>query len=292
MNEFSQSVVKFIGRILSYLPVRIQFFVGDVIAFIWFDVLRIRRKIALQNLKLAFPELSDQQRCHLARESMQNIGRTLIEYPKMTLLTQANVRQTFDIEGEEHLRAAIQSGGGAILLTLHLGNGDYAVSALSQMGYPMHLITKEFRSKWLNDFWFGLRQKLGTKLIGARKTSYEILKALKGNGVVAFVLDQHMGPPLGVKTKFFGQNVGTAVGLAVIVARTRVPVLGAYTVRRSDGRGLIVITPPIPWVDDADYDKTLQSMTQRYNDELEKFVRLYPGQWMWIHKRFKGFREG
>ena len=119
-------------------------------------------------------------------------------------------------EGMENLQNALKEGRGVILMTCHVGNGDIGLSAMSLMGMPMNLISKEFKARWLNDLWFGMRRRLGTRFISAEKSSFDILRALKRNEIVVFVLDQYMGPPIGVRTKFFGRENGHSGGLRFV----------------------------------------------------------------------------
>jgi KDO2-lipid IV(A) lauroyltransferase len=149
----------------------------------------------------------------------------------------------------------------------------------------MVMVSKFFKAKWLNDLWFGMRERLGTKFISPRDSSYALLKALKRNHIVVIPLDQFTGPPIGVRTTFFGRETGTAAGLAVMAERSKAPVLSVYTWRRPNGRHVIEFVREIP-TGDADREV----VTQRFNHELEAFVRLHPDQWMWIHKRWKKFK--
>lgn len=282
---------KVLSFVVSCLPLRVRQVIGDAVGFLWFDVFRIRRRVAIENVGIAFPEKSLEERTAIARSSLHHMGRTLTEYAMFPFFKKRHVAERFNITGLEYVEQALAQGRGAILLTLHLGNGDYAIAALSRMGLPMNLISKEFKSRWLNDLWFGMRRKHGTKFISPEKSSFEILRALKRNELVVFVLDQFMGPPIGVRTRFFGRETGTAAGCALMATRTRVPVIPSHTFRGRDGRHTIVFEAPIPLLDDGPMEKNIAVMTQAYTDKIESIVRRHPEQWMWIHRRWKEFRE-
>ncbi len=288
-------LAKAVAFIVSHLPRSIQMAMGSLIGFLWFDVLRIRRKVAIDNVGIAYPEKSAQERTSIARASLASMGRTLIEYFTFPFLTRDRINEIFELVGEENLQAALKEGKGVIMMTLHLGNGDLAVAGLSRLGYKMHLISKEFKARWLNDLWFGMRQRHGTRFIAPEKSSFDILRALKKNEIVVFVLDQFMGPPIGVRTKFFGRETGTAMGCALMADRTHAPVVPSYTYRKSDGRHVMVFERAIPWIpeglDHGPRDQNIAAMTQIYTDKIEAIVRKHPGQWMWIHRRWKEFRD-
>lgn len=285
------SFSRLIAFVIWSLPRRAQLTLGRAIGWLWFDVLRIRRRIAIDNVGIAFPQFSETERTRIARASLWSMGETLIEYFLFPFLTEKNANDFIEIQGEENIHSALSQNKGAIFLTLHLGNGDLAVAAMSRLGYPMNLISKEFKAAWLNDLWFGMRRKLGTKFISPEKSSFEILRALKRNEIVVFVLDQFMGPPVGVRTTFFGKETGTAMGCALMADRTGAPVVPCFTYRREDGRHVLVFEPAIPFLDHGLRTQNIAVMTQVYTDKIESIIRRHPGQWMWIHRRWKEFRD-
>jgi len=261
-----------------------------LIGLLWFDVFRIRRNVAVENVGIAFPEMSREERTKLARASLRHMGRTLVEFALFPFLTKKKIARDFVFENFEIADEVLKAGKGGLMLTLHLGNGDFATAAMSQMGYPLSLISKEFKAPWLNEMWFGMRKNHGTQFISPEKSSFEILRALKRNRLVIFVLDQFMGPPVGVRTRFFSKETGTAAGLATIAIRTGVPVLPCYTYRRADGVHVARFERPVH-LDDRLSEQNITVLTQAYTDKLESIVRRHPEQWMWIHRRWKEFRE-
>lgn len=268
---------------MTSLKTRFISSVGLCLAFLWWDVFRIRRKVVIENIARVFPSLSQKDQMRLARKSIQSMGRTVMEYVWIGGMNRRRAESIFTIEGQEYFDQAFKKNKGVCLLTLHLGNGDLALSVLSALGYPIYLISKEFKVRWLNDFWFNLRGRSGTKFIPPRNSSYAVLKALKKNACVVFVNDQYMGPPIGARTTFFGIETGTALGLAIMAHRSEAPVIPVYTYRKSNGRHVICFFPEL----------TLQSneveSTQKFNSFIEQSILKHPEQWMWVHRRWKKF---
>lgn len=278
------------ARSVRNLPPSIRYRLGDMLGILWFDVFRIRRQVVLNNLKIAFPDWSEAQRIQVGRASLRHMGQSLIEYCELPFIDRRRAEEIFEIQGREHLDRAIAQKRGVCLLTLHLGNGDLATAALSLVGYPMYLISKEFKVHWLNELWFGMRARLGTHFIPPRQSSYAVLRVLKKGSLVIFVQDQFTGPPIGAKTRFFGKETGTGIGLSIMSQRSQSPVIPVYTYRKGPERHVIVFGEEIgPEVVD-DPDESLVRTTQKQNDVLEKYVRLFPEQWMWLHKRWKLFK--
>jgi KDO2-lipid IV(A) lauroyltransferase len=274
-----------ISRALYIQPQFVRRFFGVCLACLWFDFLRIRRKVILDNLKIAFPEWTEKQRVQCARRSLQHMGWNLIDYSIMPHLNPKNLDKYFVFHGIEKPYEALKEGKGLLILTLHLGYGDMALAGLSVHGLPIAMVSKEFKLKWLNDLWFGMRGKYGMTFIPPRNSSFALLKALKSKRMVVIPNDQFTGPPIGVRTTFFGKETGTAAGLSIMADRSGAPVLSTYVYRLPDGRH------SIHFMNFMNTKGEPQAVTQAFNDELEKFVRLYPDQYMWLHKRWKKFVE-
>lgn len=293
MSWWTKSIAwlgKFISYIVKSLPRSWQDGLACLLGFLWFDVFRMRRQVVLNNIQKAFPLMSYQERLKVGRISMQNQCRVILEYCRIPFLTRQQVKESFIFEGVEHLEKAFKKDKGVLLLTLHLGNGDLAALGLAILGWPMYMVSKVFSWKWLNDLWFGMRERQGLKIILPRNSSYAILKALKRHGIVIFALDQFTGPPIGVRTKFFGHETGTALGLAIMAERSGASVVPAYTFRNKEGKTVVCFEAEIPMEISTDRDQSLEKMTQVYTDQLEVFVKKHPTQWMWLHRRWKEYR--
>lgn len=285
-------VLRLVSRVLNLLSGKSKFGLGMLLGTLWFDVFRIRRKIVLENLQIAFPEVPLALRVAIGRRSLWHMGRGFIEYFEFFNLTKENIGKKVEFHGLEYLEEARMQKKGALILSLHLGNGDFAIAGLGLIGWPMVLISKTFKLKWLNNLWFGIRAQFGTQFIPPRHSSYGILKALKKNERVIFVLDQFMGPPIGCKTQFFGKETGTAMGLAVMAHRSGAPVIPIYTYRTSDDTHVVILDSPIPFQTEgfASEAEMIQFNTQVYTHRIESIVRKYPDQWMWVHRRWKIFK--
>lgn len=267
---------------------------GSWLGFLWFDVFGIRKKIIMDNLNIAFPEWSEEKKKQVGRESVYHLGYNFAEFFSIPSMNQQWLKENVVFHGWENVEKARAGGKGMFFLTLHLGNADVATSSVAMNGQDVHLITKRFKTKWFDDMWFSVRGAQGVKYIDAHgpNNAFEILKALKKNSAVIFVLDQYMGPPFGIATNFFGRRTGTAYGLALFVQKTKAPVLPIYTYEGEDKKLHLVVEPAM----DTDHcltddkDQTTLNLTQSFSDKLEEIVRKHPEQWMWVHRRWKEFR--
>lgn len=293
MKFLIRSLFRFLAFFLSLLPRSFVRWLGSGIGFLWVDLLRVRRKVIFGNLDIAFPEWSKEKKTQVGRESVYNMGRGFFEFFTIPYLDERWLQNSVVFEGEENLKKALEKGKGILALSLHLGQGDLAASAIVMQGYPVTIITKVFKNKFFNDLWFSFRGAQGVQYIDAHgdKTSFDILKTLKRQEIVIFVLDQFMGKPYGIATHFFGRKTGTAYGLSLFALRTKAPVVPIYTYEGQDGKMHVVFDPEVPVQDLASDDKEASTLaiTQRFNDKIEEVVRKYPEHWMWVHRRWKDF---
>lgn len=293
MNSSVNPFAKGLSFFLTLFPRSWIRFMGGLLGILWFDILRFRRKIVLSNLSIAFPEKSPAWKVRTGRRSVVALGSNFAELFTLPSLNQRWIAKNAVVEGEEHLRAAREKGKGALILTLHMGAADVAASLLPMHGYPAFLISKFFKTKWFNDLWFSIRGAQGMRFIEphGEKAPFEILKGLKSNSLVIFVLDQYMGRPFGIPSTFFGKRTGTAYGLALFALKTKAPVIPVYSFEGEDGRLHLRCLEPLNLTpfEGKERDEAMSEMTQLFNNVLEQIVRSHPEQWMWVHRRWKEF---
>ncbi len=245
----------------------------------------------LSNLNIVFPELSYDEKKKLGRESFRRLFYQFYEFCLFSSIDDNWIREKVQFKGLENLNQAFAQNKGVMILSLHLGHGDMGISMLANKGYPLFVISKFFKIKWLNDFWFGTRQRFGAQFLDphGRNSSFDILKILKNKGAVIFVLDQYMGPPFGLETTFFGIKTGTAYGLSLFSIKTNAPVVPVWTYRNDHGQHIIEVGPEIKPTLGETREESLLFTTQKYNFILENLIRTYPKDWLWIHRRWKKY---
>lgn len=259
---------------------------------IWWQ-LGIRRFILYRNVTTAFPSLPRRERKALVRLSLSHLAYSFFEVLKIPAIDENWIRKHVTIDGVEHLDEARARGRGVLLLSLHLANGDLGVTALSLCGFKVHLISKRFHIRWMNDLWWSIRGSKGTRLIDAHHpdNSFRILKALKSKDAVIFVLDQFMGKPFGLPTTFFGRKTATAYGLALFAMKTQAPVLLVHCYRTPEFHTHVVFGPEIPLIAEVGtQEERLMRQTQAFNTAIENAIKSRPEQWMWVHRRWKTYQ--
>lgn len=272
------------------IPKQINVILSWFLALLWVDVLRLRRRVVLSNIEKAFPGTDEKTKLKWMRYSLYVLAKNLFDLFQVPFVTDNWVKKNVVFHGIEELS---KHEGGVFFLTLHMASADLSAAAISQSMKPLSLISKRFSNPIMDEFWFSIRQRSKTQFIDAHSKSnaFEILKALKADRGVVFVLDQFMGKPYGVETEFFGIKTGTAYGLALFTQKTRRPVLPLYSYWGKDGKLNIRLKPAVDLsgliTDDNEVNKVL--ITNQFNREIEKIIKDHPEHWMWVHKRWKVF---
>lgn len=281
---------KFWGVVAFLTPWWARRLFGHFLAFLWWDVFRLRRFTLYRNLAIAFPEMPKEKKTQMARESLVRLGSNFVEFLSLPMISKSWMEKNVVFHGLENYDQARAQERGIFFLSMHMGNGDFGCAMIALRGIPLHLISKKFKSQAVNNFWFGVRESMGTRFMDphAPKTAFEILGACKRREPVTFVLDQFMGRPYGIESTFFGKKTGTAYGLALFAIKTKAPVVPVFTYQDENHRTHVVFEKEIPFVaDDGDRDLQILKTTQKYNEWIESVIRRHPEQWMWIHRRWK-----
>lgn len=231
------------------------------------------------NLALVRPDLSTADRARLEREVPRSIGRTLAELYSGPDFVARVAREPLQGPGVPALEEAFSRRRPVLLVTGHLGNYDAIRGGLIARGYPVGGLYRPMDNAFFNEHYVAAISRIGTPLFPrGRKGLAEMIRFLKGGGMVGVVLDQSMGD--GAMLSFFGQPALTSLSPAEMALRYDALVLPTYGLRRPDGGFDLWIEAPIPHT-------TAEAMTQALNDSLEAQVRAHMDQWLWTHRRWK-----
>lgn len=289
MRKLGYLYSQFVAFLWSFLPWSCNKFFADFLAFLWIDILKIRRNVIYNNLEIAFPGMSEENKKTITKKSMLALCRSFIDVVRIPYLTDEWIDKNVVFEGQENIKKIQQSDSGLFFLSLHLGSGDLAAAVVSERIKPLTLISKRLKNNFFDAFWFGLRERSKTLFINAhsKNNAFDILAAIKKKRGVVFVLDQFMGRPYGVESRFFGVTTGTAYGLALFVKKTQKPVYPLYTYWDADDKLHICIDEAIDL--SSELSENNEVITNKFNQVLEKIIIKHPEHWMWVHRRWKTF---
>jgi KDO2-lipid IV(A) lauroyltransferase len=245
------------------------------------------RGIVLDNLRASFPERDEAWLAAMARACFAHLGQVALEIPRLVRSSPEAILARTRHHGLEHLQAALAKGRGVLALTGHLGNWEWAAVATGLVIGGACLVARPLDwppAERLVRYWRG---KSGNTVAPKARSARQLLKALKGNGTVATLLDQNVDWYDGEWVDFFGRPACTNKGLALLAVRTKAPVLTYHNFRAADGMFDVHFGPEIPLVESDDKTQDVWDNTQNYTRALENIIRQRPEQWFWMHQRWK-----
>jgi KDO2-lipid IV(A) lauroyltransferase len=280
-------------RLLGRLPRPWLDALGGFIGWaVW--TLRVRRGVVMSNLRLAFPEKSEAERHEIARRTFANLGRMITDFLRVPYLRREELERLFVYEGWEAFERAKAAGKGVVACTGHFGNFDLLAAAQTLRGVPVTMITREMGKSGANDLWRETRRRSGVEDLTVKRgeTLKAATRALKGGRVLGYVIDQNQSRRHAIFPTFFGVPAATAATPAWLALRTGAAVVFTLSVPLADGRHKLVVEGPLEVPRTGDRERDVLAFMQDLNDRLERWVRLHPDHWYWLHRRWKTRPEG
>lgn len=258
------------------------------LAWLFADVVRIRGKLVDENLRHAFPEMSDRKRRQLARRMWEHLFLLVLEVahaPRM--IHDTNWRQYVRLNGVDDLVRILLTDRPAIIITAHFGNFEVGGYMLGILGFPTYSVARPLDNPYLHQFVDRFRRMTGQHIIPKKGGYDQILEVLASSGTMAFLADQAAGAK-DCWVDFFGRPASTYKAIALLSLQHDAPMAVCYA--RRLGRPLqfemvtTAIADPRHTGDDVG---TIHGLTQWYTSQLEEAIRRSPEQYWWIHRRWK-----
>ncbi|MEW5758865.1 MAG: hypothetical protein AB1755_05315 [Candidatus Omnitrophota bacterium] len=254
----------------------------------WFFAKKLRL-IAIYNIKSAFRDKTNDEANFIAKSCFEYLAKSAWEMLAIIKKPQV-VDSIIEIQGEENLKTALLKGKGVIALSAHFGNFPLLMTYFARRGYLVNCMMRRMRDERVNNYFEIRRNALAVKSIYTKPQDLCIkqsIEVLRKNEILFVQLDQHFGSSGAVTVNFFNQPAQTATGPIILSLRTDAIILPLFIVRRSDDTHSVIIEQPFILEKFDDYNKTLQVNIQRITEIIEKYIRQYPAEWGWIHRRWK-----
>ena len=246
------------------------------------------RRVGMRNLQLAFPEKSAHERRRILRGEFTSLGRQLAEVCLFPSYTRENVTKIVVYDGFENFERAEARGKGVIYLTAHLGGWELSAFSHSIQGHPLHVVMRGMDNPFLDRFITHLRTMHGNRAVDKDNFVRGLLSAMKAGETVGILMDTNMTPPQGVFVDFFGIPACTASGLARIALRTDAAVVPGFTIWDRELRKYrLRFDPALDLIRTGDEEADIVANTALFTKVIEEYVRRYPDQWLWVHRRWK-----
>jgi KDO2-lipid IV(A) lauroyltransferase len=266
--------------------------VGEWIGTLGYRPFGIRRAVVERQIRAAFPGLAESEVLRIARESYGNLGRTSIETAVLPNNSQEDILALFDhVEGWAILEAALERGKGAIIVSGHLGNWELGAAYVAARGLRLDAVARGMQNPMFDAYLTETRENSGVHIIHDSDAVKRVPRLLREGGVVAFLFDQGAAGLASTWVPFFGRYAKTPRGPAVFALRLDTPVLFTCAVRGPSGKYSMkfeeIVVPRT-----GDRERDVDALVGAYTNALERYVRRYPEQYFWHHRRWKHQRPG
>ncbi len=272
---------------LGLFPLAWSMKIGEAISILPYKLAKRLRFVGFRNLELALPELSRREHEEILRGSFKSLGRQLGIFSHFGRLSAERVRKIIDVEGIEHCRRNAEQKQGKFIFTAHFGGWELSHLAMTARNFPMNVVARRLDNPLLENLVNNLRTALGSRTIDKKTSARTMFRLLENGEFIGILVDLNTQEQEGIFVDFFGLQSSTTNGLAKLALRTDADVLPGFAVwQKEKKRYLLKICEPLEIPASGDTEENIKVLTQAMTAKVEEFVRAYPDQWMWIHKRW------
>jgi KDO2-lipid IV(A) lauroyltransferase len=296
-KRLRKSIVNFLGwfglnlcsLIIKFIPKEYIYGFAKNISTLGHRFAKKQRRIALESLSIAFGNGKSQEEIEkIARDCFTFIAKSALEL--MFLMDRPLLlNESVEMVGKENLDSALSRGKGVILVSAHFGNFPLLMARLSLSGYKIGGIMRPMRDIRVEKIFLAKRKRLNIRTIYSQPRTTCVnttLQALRNNEVVFIPIDQNFGTG-GIFVDFFGRKAATATGPVVLAQRSKAALLPCFIIRQPDDTHRIIFEPVINLEEGKDSQETVLINIQRLTNIIESYIRRYPAEWGWIHRRWK-----
>ena len=270
------------------MPTGVARWIGGAIGRIAYLSFGRLRRVGRTNLNIAFPELNARQRERILRATYHQLGVQLAEFCQMPFYSREQASGKIRYAGLEHYLRARDRGKGVLVLTGHLGAWELSSFYHSLMGYPMGLVIRRLDNPLIDGLVNRIRCMHGNRVVHKDDFARGLIGAMRTGETVGILMDTNMTPPQGVFVPFFGVPACTASGMARIARKTGATVLPGFLLwEQAEGRYVLRFGEELDLVETGEPEDDAERNTARFTEVIESYIRRYPEQWLWMHRRWK-----
>jgi len=275
------------SKIFQVLGLNISRKLSPLLAGLFYYFIPIRKATVIENLRNAFPEYGEKNIKKIAFGNYKSFAITLIEIFCIPITSNTEIKTKVNCENLDLIFDRYNENKGVILLGAHFGNWEYmALSMGVKLNIPLAVVVKEQRNPYVTNWMNRVRTKWNNSIVPLGISIRQIYQTLKNNQIVAMVADQR-GSEEGIKVDFFGRNISVHTGPAALSLKTGAPILYGISVRQKNYSYNTKFTEISKDNLSGSNEEKIKELSQRHMSYLEEYVRKYPEQWLWMHKRWK-----
>ncbi|MBI3087706.1 MAG: LPS export ABC transporter periplasmic protein LptC, partial [Candidatus Omnitrophica bacterium] len=272
--------------VVRWLPLPVAQVLGRFLGTAAYGLLGRYRRLTLEHLRTALGPAAGADTCReITRGVFVNLGKTAMEWFVLDRASPARLRRWVEVHGLSHLQHALAKGKGVIAVSAHFGNWELLPAALAGLGFEGGVLARPLRYPEYDAFLKAMRARKGVATYD-RGSVKDVARALRANQIVGVVPDQDVDSLEGVFVEFFDRPAYTPVGPAALSLMAGAPIVPCFVVR--DGRRFrVLLEEPIAIERSGDRTQDLIALTQQWSRVVESYIRRYPDQWAWMHRRWK-----
>jgi Kdo2-lipid IVA lauroyltransferase/acyltransferase len=260
--------------------------IGAQLGLLGYWPFRIRRGVVTRHINACFPEKSEEERARLVRATYEHLGRTAMESILMSRMGKESLDDLLEaVDGGEMLERARAKGKGIVIVAGHLGNWELSGAFLVHIGLPVAAVAKRLINPLADAFVNRTRRRLDINVVYDDEAVRKLPRLLKDGYALGLLADQ-AGLNAATHVPFFGRPARTPRGPAVFSIRFGAPLIYACAARQPNGK-FILHLEEVDVSSSGDLEADIESTTARFTRVIEKWVRRYPGQYLWAHRRWK-----
>lgn len=253
-----------------------------------FYLVRAERQKTIKHLTMVYGKQKNGQEIYrMAKAVFLNLGRNMADAFRMPCYNSQNIDPIVQVKGLDKLDLALQKGKGILALTGHVGNWELLGGYLAMKGYPVNVVGAPIYDPRLDELVVNNRLHSGMKYIARGSATREIMRALQRNEIVGLLIDQDTKHVDGVFVDFLGEKAYTPVGPVILAMKTQAAVVPLGIHMLKDNTHLIEIEDELELAFTGNQENNRIHNTQLCSNAIEKFIRRYPTQWVWMHRRWK-----
>ena len=289
-NYLEYVPVKLLLATLGRLPAPAAYRVGRSMGKLAFLLAGDLRRTGAINLRLAFPEKTEEERAALLRECFESLGRELGLFSQMATRSRKEMQELIETQGLENFeKVRAERGNRLIYLTGHLGAWEMTSFGISLLGFPFTFLVRRLDNPMIEQLVDEVRTKFGNKTVDKLSAARSMLKLLRsGEQALGLLPDLNTLDDEAIFVDFFGVPAATTFVIAKLAVRTNTPLVPFFAPWSEEkGKYLFIVEPPIAAECTGDEEADVRRVTIEITRRVENQIRNFPGQWLWIHKRWK-----
>ena len=249
---------------------------------------------ARRNLEIALPELPTEEKEKIVRGTFESLGRHLCFVSHFRKFKHEDIRNLIEVVGkEENFDKAFATGRGVLFFTGHFGSWEVFNLLAPAFGYGMNILVRRIDNSLVEIFVDKMRTRFGSVTLDKTKSARKMFRVLENGEILGILADLNAQEKEGVFVDFFGVPASTTTSIAKLALKTGAVVLPAFAVwEESKSKYVVYLEPPIEYEKTENPDEDIKNLTQKITKTVEKYVRAYPEQWLWIHKRWNTRPKG